>query len=190
MRLALDDLEKRPIAGVIERVQPIKEMLGQVEERLRNLSHQLHPAILDQWGLSASLDFLAEQVAQRSGILVRVDVAMNGRLSRELELSLYRVAQEALTNVTRHSQAKYVEVQLCDRKGRVYCQIKDDGIGFEPKTVLSGQSRNGGLGLALARERIEAQGGTLELDSAPGKGTRLQITIPKEKNFVDPVTAS
>jgi PAS domain S-box-containing protein len=190
MRLALDDLEKRPIAGVIERVQPIKEMLGQVEERLRNLSHQLHPAILDQWGLSASLDFLAEQVAQRSGILVRVDVVMNGRLSRELELSLYRVAQEALTNVTRHSQAKYVEVQLCDRKGRVYCQIKDDGIGFEPKTVLSGQSRNGGLGLALARERIEAQGGTLELDSAPGKGTRLQITIPKEKNFVDPVTAS
>jgi signal transduction histidine kinase len=190
MRLALDDLEKRPIAGVIERVQPIKEMLGQVEERLRNLSHQLHPAILDQWGLSASLDFLAEQVAQRSGILVRVDVVMNGRLSRELELSLYRVAQEALTNVTRHSQAKYVEVQLCDRKGRVYCQIKDDGIGFEPKTVLSGQSRNGGLGLALARERIEAQGGTIELDSAPGKGTRLQITTPKEKNFVDPVTAS
>lgn len=185
IRLALDDLENRPTAAMIAGLQPIKDMLGQVEDRLRNLSHELHPAILDIMGLQPSLDFLAEQVAHRTGIHVSVDAARDGRLAPALELCFYRVAQEALANITRHAQARHVAIQLGENDGLVQCRIQDDGIGFDPNAMIAGQfihNSRGGLGLTLARARIEALGGTLTLESVPGTGTRIQISIPKEKN--------
>lgn len=190
--LALEDLERRPVARIAEGLKPVKSLLDQFAERLRNLSHELHPAILDQLGLAPSLEILGDQIRQRTGIQVQVDAATNGRLSGALELCIYRVTQEALANIRRHAQAKHVEIQLAENEGWVHCRIQDDGVGFDPKETIAGQSMHGsrgpGLGLALARERIEALRGTLKLQSGPGRGTRLQISIPKEIINVYPAT--
>jgi len=182
VNIALDELAKDLAPAENERCERIKGLLGQIEGRLRNLSHELHPAMLDHLGLLPSLTFLSQQVTQRSGILVKIKEAMNGRLSPRLELALYRVVQEALTNLTRHSQAKKVDVRLCEDEGLVQCSVQDDGIGFDPKVILR-RSKNDrqGLGLAIARERVEAMGGVFQVHTAPGEGTKLYILIPKEE---------
>jgi signal transduction histidine kinase len=178
--IAVDELAKELAPAENERCERIKGLLGQVEGRLRNLSHELHPAMLDHLGLLPSLNFLTQQVSQRSGIVVKMKEAVNGRLSPCVELALYRVVQEALTNATRHSQAKTVDVRLFDDEGLVQCSVQDDGIGFDPKTI-SHQSENDrqGLGLAIARERVEAIGGIFQVHTAPGEGTKLYIVIPR-----------
>ena len=180
--IALDELAKELAPAENEKCERIKGLLGQIEGRLRNLSHELHPAMLDHLGLLPSLTFLSQQVTQRSGIPVKIKEAMNGRLSPRLELALYRVVQEALTNLTRHSQAKKVDVRLCEDEGMVQCSVQDDGIGFDPKAILR-RSKNDsqGLGLTIARERVEAMGGIFQVHTAPGEGTKLYILIPKEE---------
>ena len=180
--LAVDELAKDLAPAEIEKCERIKGLLDQIEDRLRNLSHDLHPAMLDDLGLLPSLNFLTQQVSQRAGIQVKLKEAMHGRLSPRLELVLYRVVQEALTNARRHSQAKKVDVRLCDDAGLVQCSVQDDGIGFDPKASLCRSKNNRqGLGLVIARERIEAMGGIFQVHTAPGEGTKLSILIPKEQ---------
>lgn len=159
-------------------LQKVKGLLDQIEAQLRRISHELRPTILDDLGLVPALEFLAEGVSSRSKVKIIVDSSIQGRLPASVETTLYRVVQEALNNVTKHSQATCATIHLQQEADMLSCSIHDNGVGFDPTAVLNGQRL--GLGLIVMRERMEAITGTLGITSHPGQGTILSLTIPLE----------
>ena len=158
--------------------------LEEVELELRRLSHELRPTLLDHLGLVPALRELAQGVSKRSGLAIQVHDATNGRLPATVETALYRIAQEAFTNAIRHSHATRVEVRVAHELSAVHCTITDNGVGFERVTLES--SRPGpGLGLAGMAERLSPLGGSLRIETSPGRGVRLDIHIPLEGSHAD-----
>ena len=161
------------------RLEEIRGLLDRVESELRRLSHELRPTMLDDLGLVPALQFLAEGVAKRTGVAVAVTGSTQGRLPSRVETTLYRIVQEALTNAARHAHATHVEVRIRREPQAIGCSVADDGVGFDAATVLAPAGRHG-LGLAGIRERLDPIGGTLQVTSAPGAGTRLSVSVPLE----------
>ncbi|MBI2884307.1 MAG: PAS domain S-box protein [Candidatus Methylomirabilis oxyfera] len=177
--IALEECARELPPTAQEQLQEVRGLLDQIEAQLRHLSHELRPTILDDLGLVPAMEFLAEGVSARTGLSVTVDGPTTGRLPLAIETALYRIVQEALTNVTKHAQATSVSVQVKRENRRLRCTIHDDGIGFDVSAVLA-QKGDRGLGLVGIRERLNAVGGRLQITSAPGQGTELAITIPLE----------
>jgi signal transduction histidine kinase len=167
-----------------QQVARIKELLKQVEKELRRYSHELRPTILDDLGWLAAIRFLAGSVAKRTGIPIRVRTKINGRLPGALETALYRIVQEALTNAMKHAKAKEIRIEVSKEKRGLCCRIQDDGVGFDLRGVQSSGKRRG-LGLIGIQERLNALGGILSIDSAPGCGTTLLIRLPVEVKDAD-----
>jgi len=178
VHLALADVARELPEPQKEQVGQIKELLNQVEKQLRRYSHELRPTILDDLGWIPAIRFLAEGVAKRANLNIQIKAAVSGRLPGPVEIALYRIVQEALTNAAKHSKASQVRIQI-GRKNRVFCcSIEDDGVGFDVRASRSNLKR--GLGLIGIQERLNGIGGTLSIDSAPGRGTRLLIKVPAE----------
>jgi two-component system, NarL family, sensor histidine kinase UhpB len=156
----------------------VETLLEQVEQQLRNFSHELRPTVLDDYGLVPALQTLAEKFSKRFGLPVNVDGKLNPRLTKSVEAAMYRVTQEALNNVARHAKASRVSIRLWRVPGEFHCYIRDDGVGFDPAAVAKG-SRNA-LGLLGMRERLTVLGGTLQIQSTPQQGTELRIFVPVE----------
>ena len=171
-----DDADKNQI-------QEIKHLLDSVEERWRDLSHELHPSMLDHLGLTATTEYLTSQIAKRTGLQINLSDYLNERLPATLELTLFRVVQEALNNIIRHAHARTVAIRITQQEDWIQCAIQDDGIGFDPAATARRYKLNGaGLGLVGMRERIEAISGSLEILSTPGEGTKLFISVRREKD--------
>ncbi len=162
------------------RMREIGTILDQVEKELRGLSHELRPTILDDLGLGPALESLAESTSTRAGLSIEVHHSQRERYSAKVETAAYRVIQEALTNIVKHAQAQHVEIRVSRVGKHLQFAVKDDGVGFDAPAVLAGAAR-GGLGLIGIRERLNAVGGTLQIDSAAGRGTTLRVRIPMEK---------
>ncbi|TMI78621.1 MAG: PAS domain S-box protein [Bacillati bacterium ANGP1] len=177
VHLALEEFAHGLPPGARAGLHAVRELLDQVQEELRRLSHELRPTILDDLGLLPALEFLADRVAKRSGLVITVQGSTEGRLAPPVETAFYRSVQEALTNTVRHAQATRVDVEIRRAEGTVRCSVRDDGIGFGVSTVLSRRGERG-LGLIGIRERADALGGTLAIKSAQGQGTELLIAIP------------
>lgn len=122
------------------------DLLDRIEEHLRRLSHELRPTILDDLGLFPAIEFLAQGVSRRMGLPITMEGSTEGRLPPLIETALYRIVQEALTNVTKHAQATRVTVRLQREVRKICCSIRDDGIGFDVPAVLA---RRGERGLGL-----------------------------------------
>jgi signal transduction histidine kinase len=162
---------------------PLDESVGIVDEalgRVRELSIELRPSLLDDLGLSAALRWYVDRYAQRSGIRAEVvnGFEEDGRLSRELETACFRIAQEALTNVARHAKASSVSVHLERSREKLLLTISDDGMGFDVEGLFSNASTVAALGLRGMEERALALGGEIEIESALQKGTRIRATFP------------
>jgi two-component system, NarL family, sensor histidine kinase DevS len=155
----------------------VRSHLDAIETQLRRLAHELRPTILDDLGLLPALQGLAHRVAERTGLCIHMDSALQGRLEPAVETALYRILQEGLTNITKHAAATHVDLQLWRDDERVHGLLRDDGRGFAVEP-MRGQTGPRGLGLLGIQERLEALGGTLQISSAPGQGTTLQITLP------------
>jgi two-component system sensor histidine kinase UhpB len=180
--ISLDQTAKRLPPGKKAQLAKAKELLDQVEDRLRSLSHELYPTMLEELGLVASLEYLAGQMSKRSGIRITVESQLNAGLSSLSELTVYRVVQEAINNTVRHARATRAHIRLLEDQKLVYCSIRDDGVGFDVEAVSMRTETDGArLGLAGMRERVAAIDGTLQILSAPGIGTDLHIGIPKRK---------
>lgn len=180
-RLAISGVGRDASPFIQERLREVRAILDKAESELRRLSHELRPIILDDLGLVPALQVLAEGIARRSGVVVQVDTCLEGRPLPSVETALYRIVQEALTNVVRHSRARNVRIQLArDAAAVLHCTVRDDGVGFDVITLLARKER-GGLGLIGIRERLNAVGGTFQIRSEPGWGTELRIEIPSEK---------
>jgi signal transduction histidine kinase len=135
---------------------------------------------LAQFGLVASLEYLAGQMSKRSGVSMTVDGQLQAPLSSLSALTLYRVVQEAINNTLRHARATKVHIRLLEDQKSIYCSIRDDGIGFNVEAVSRRVEKDTvTLGLDGMRERVSAVNGTLQFLSAPGLGTELHIGIPK-----------
>jgi signal transduction histidine kinase len=179
VHLALAELRSDLPKQQKQQLTRVQEMLEQVEEQLRRYSHELRPAILDDLGWMPAIRSLADRVYKRSGLPVEVETSVKGRLPEPHETVLYRVVQEALANATKHSNAKRVRISIQHKGPMLSCSVHDDGVGFNHQKLQSGRKRMG-LGLVAMRERLNAIGGTLSIESAPGRGTRILIQIPRE----------
>jgi signal transduction histidine kinase len=184
VHLALEEAVAGLPPRLRERFHQVRDHLDAIESQLRRLSHELRPTILDDLGLLPALQAFTEGVAARTGLRIRVDSSIEGRLAPAVETALYRIMQEGLTNVTKHAAATHIQLQLWRDARMVHGLLHDDGAGFAVDRVLN-QKGSRGLGLLGIQERLEALGGTLQITSAPGQGTTLQITLP-----VDPGEAS
>jgi signal transduction histidine kinase len=167
--LELDRAEGRRIADCVE-------LVNEAISNVRELSQLLHPTILDDFGLDAAVRWLAERFTQRTGIEVEYEPEFHGRLCDDAETHLYRISQEALTNVARHSGAKHVRIELRERGGSVELIISDDGQGLP-----AGAPEEQGMGLVGMRARARSAGGELLLHSTKGKGLRIEARLPARK---------
>lgn len=160
-----------------QKVGAIQGLLDQVEHQIRKFSHELRPAILDDLGWLPALQFLAGAVSKRVNLPINIRSRVKARLPAQIEVALYRIVQEALSNVVKHSKAKSVEISVRVEGQTLCCIVRDDGAGFD---LRSTQVRNdgGGLGLLGIRERLNALGGVLKIASKRKHGTRLDIRIP------------
>src|SRR5262249_18949136 len=176
--LAVDEIAHEAPPGVRQRLETLHALLDEVYEELRRLSHELRPPMLDELGLVPTVEFLAEGMAKRSGLPITVDGTVGGRLAPAVEIAVCRIGQSALTNVTKHAQARQAHVLVQLVAGTLVCQVRDDGIGFDP---AASQACPRGLGLVGMRERLEALGGELCIESAPDRGTVVTARVPLER---------
>ena len=155
-------------------------MLGQAASEVERISRHLRPSVLDELGLVAVLRDTSTEFAQRMGVALELAcVKLTARLPADVELTFYRILQEALRNVEQHARARHVTVRLTKQGGGVQLVIRDDGIGFDPKKNYPiTQNGKSGLGLLSMRERSSYVGGVLNIKSTPGKGTTIQAEIP------------
>lgn len=153
----------------------IDDCLGVVEQtitRIRDRALDLRPALLDDLGLSAALDWLCQQQAQRSGVEVRLMVPPLPTFGAELATTAYRVVQEALTNAFKHAAARRIDVTLSLADDLLRIVIEDDGLGFNT------QRASAGIGLPGMRERVAALDGRVNIASAPNYGTKIHVELP------------
>jgi signal transduction histidine kinase len=159
------------------------KLLDQAMAETRTISHLLHPPLLDETGFGSAAKWYVEGFAKRSGVQTGLDMPEDlGRLPSSLELALFRVLQESLTNVHRHSKSKKADVSLRLSEDKVVLRVRDYGKGI-PADVLDRFRRNsahGGVGLAGMRERIHELGGQLEMDS-DSRGTQVVATLPRSE---------
>jgi signal transduction histidine kinase len=162
-----------------DRLVEARQLTVRTIEELHRLIFDLRPSVLDDLGLVSAIRWYAERHLKPRGIAVRCEFSGFGsRLMPELETALFRVVQEAITNIAKHSGADTVLIQCLQRDDRISIEIEDDGKGFLPASLPPPAARERGLGLMGMRERVELFGGTLELDSAPGSGTRIAVSVP------------
>ncbi len=157
------------------RVEDCRLLVDRAIQDVREMSQLLRPTILDDFGLDAALRSLTESFAQRTGIQVSYRSELDGRrLPEQAETHLFRIAQEALTNVARHAQATTARIELLSHGEEVSLRIRDNGHGFE----VTGPRKRGGLGLAGMETRARGCGGRLSLESTAGKGSSIEVTCP------------
>lgn len=161
-------------------IDELRELTAQTLEAVRKLAVELRPATLDDLGLLAALEAYTESYGSRMPVRVGFNARGfadgDGRLPPQIELVLYRVVQEALTNVAKHANANEVRVELTRGPGEVVAAVSDDGNGFSVEDMM--RSRERGLGLFGMQERLALVRGQLVIDSAPGRGTRVNARVP------------
>ncbi len=151
----------------------LRELVVSTLQDVRRLAVELRPKALDDFGLVPAIERLVETFREHTGLEVHLEPQLGAeRLPSDVETTLYRITQEALTNVVKHAQARHVSIVLTRREGSVAAVIEDDGRG------LGSGDDSSGLGLLGMRERIALVGGRLEVESSPGSGTTLSIEVP------------
>ncbi|HST34917.1 MAG TPA: ATP-binding protein [Solirubrobacteraceae bacterium] len=167
-----------------EAVDMVLDGLGNEIDGLRHLITELRPAALDELGLAAALEALARRAQAIDGLDVQVQVELGQedgrRLDAELESTVYRIVQEALTNVSRHAEATKAVVSVTESGGVISASVTDDGKGLPGAERLGprGDGLEGGFGMGGMRERAELVGGELEFGPAPERGTRVRLVVP------------
>lgn len=177
VRYALDNARRRLDRGDAAAGAPLAkgiESLADAISEVRRISRDLRPAVLDDLGLGPALRMLAEEFGQRTGVEVDYStVVFRNRLDNDAKIALYRIAQEALTNIERHANATHVSIDLRGHRRGATLRISDNGCGFSPD-----DKRAQGLGLRNMQERMEQLGGRFHMRPALGKGVTIEVVAP------------
>ncbi len=174
----VEDLVPDSMPEIQDRLHHIKDLAQSTLKEVHMMATRLRPSVLDDLGLPAALRSYVLEFSENTGIRVDLTMPANSeRLHPELEMVLYRVIQEALTNVARHSGADLCHVALDKRGRKLHCMISDNGCGFDPETVFR-SSRGSGLGLNGMKERIKLVEGSLTFDSRRNEGSIILVEVP------------
>ena len=182
-RVQLAQLQLEPVQTVPDprnsELDEIADLTEETIQNLRRLTRDLRPIYLEDLGLVPALEMLAREASQVMGIPVSFQrLGTERRLDANAELALYRIAQEALNNISRHAGAKNASLVLEYSSETVTLQVNDDGVGFALPKNLSNYAANGHFGLVGLYERAGILGAILVINTAPGKGTNLTVTLP------------
>jgi signal transduction histidine kinase len=173
-RLIISDTE-----GAINQLNLTRDLITETTDRMYELILALRPSTLDDLGLVTALQSHAERFLNGSGITFELNAdGLTKRLEPEIEIALYRIYQEALNNVRRHSGAKKVSISITRKGGFLESEIQDDGRGFDSRRIDSNDDSPHGLGLLGIKERVNQLGGSLDIIAEPGKGTILHLRLP------------
>jgi signal transduction histidine kinase len=180
VKINLQALQRREdMAGVEPYLKDSVDVVEHALQQVRNLSLDLRPSLLDDLGLVATLRWYVDRQAQRGSFAAQlVTDPLEIHLPPELETTCFRVVQEALTNIMRHSHAQNVCVELHQREAELVLRVCDDGVGFDVQAALENATGGGSLGLLGIQERIWQVGGQIAIQSALGGGTDIQARLP------------
>ncbi|MGA8142939.1 MAG: PAS domain S-box protein [Candidatus Acidiferrales bacterium] len=175
----VDDLIPKANNRARKLIQSTAEIADEIISQVRTISHLLHPPLLDEAGLSPAVRWYARGFAERSGIATRVELDEDfGRLPHETELAVFRIVQEALTNVHRHSGSPDAIIRVKRDEGNVCVEVEDHGRGMALSSKTGGSEVRLGVGTAGMRERVTQLSGIFEIRSAPGNGTTVCVNLP------------
>ena len=167
-----------PDPALLAELEYVKKIVEETLEKVRDQSQMFRPGVLDDFGLDQTLEWFTRQFSRQAGIPVHFNGALAiGRFPPEESIHVYRIVQEALNNVARHSRATEAWVEMEERERELCLEIRDNGVGFEVGNPAE-RSPHDGIGLMGMRERAEHLNGTLEVQSSPGKGTAVNVRIP------------
>ncbi len=165
-----------------EKILETSDIIHKAITETRTLTYDLSPPILYELGLVPAIKWQLDQIKAASNIKSEVtDINSNGSLSKDIEVVLYRIVKELLSNIVKHSEANFVSVEAFTENQDYFLVVKDNGKGFDYQPKIN-VSRKGGFGLLSIKERLASFGGKLEIDSKKGKGTKAIISIPILKN--------
>jgi PAS domain S-box-containing protein len=161
--------------------ETIQDMVQQLHREIRTASYLLHPPLLDENGLSSALTWYVQGLGERSGLQINLEISEKfGRLPRDMELVIFRLIQECLTNIHRHSGSKIAFIRIARDDGRIAVEIRDTGKGMSPERLTEIQSGGSGVGIRGMKERLRQFAGEMKMDS-DSSGTRIFVTIPLAK---------
>ncbi len=163
----------------------MRSEVRQLSDELRQVCADLRPPMLDTLGLSSAIRSLASEWSEQTGIITQLNLCPDSVLKSlpgEITVNIYRVAQEALSNISKHAKAKNVRLSISSTENQIIMEIEDDGIGFEAPDTLHGFTAQSHFGLAGMRERIDLIGGEWSLRSSPGKGTTVRVVLSANEN--------
>jgi signal transduction histidine kinase len=174
-------LEIDSVSEIQGRLAGMNELAQRTLDSVHKLIFDLRPTMLDHLGLVPALRWFAESRLKSKRVRVTVEeTSARRRLPAEMETALFRVVQEAITNIARHAAARNVCVLFHYSEKETTVTVEDDGIGFEPDSLSISPDQGRGLGLLGMEERLELLGGELQIDSTPGYGTQIHIRVPLE----------
>ncbi len=151
----------------------------ELNQEIRTTSYLLHPPLLDEIGLRAALDWYVEGLKERAGLVVELDIHADfGRISRGVELAIFRIVQECLTNIHRHSGSKTARIRIAREDASIVVEVHDAGCGIEEAHLAEIQAKGTGVGLRGMRERVRQLSGDIRIESRPGLGTTIVATVP------------
>jgi signal transduction histidine kinase len=174
---ALDFLKEDPRLAVDE-IEEVQQRAKDCLRELREIMANLRPTSLDILGLRETITRYAEQFEEEYAISTTVDLKGLESIPASVELTIFRILQEELTNVRKHSNAESVNIRTETSQGDLILTVEDDGIGFDPHMLAAEQESGEHLGIMAMRERVELLGGELAINSLPGMGTRITVRIP------------
>lgn len=165
-------IRNRDVDGLAAKAAEVKKLIENSISVVRNMALLLRPSMLDDLGLVPALEWQAREVSKRTGVWVNVEAeGVSEDLAEGHKTCVYRIVQEALHNCVQHAEARHVKVAVRQQADRILLSIEDDGKGFRVE-------RERGMGLIGIEERVGHVGGRLEVESAPGRGTSLRVTLP------------
>lgn len=185
LAVELDILAQKPpeiAAQLAARLRKLTKRVRELSSYVHDLSHQLHPAKLEQLGLAGAIRGLCGELGHNYGLEIAYsDLRLPRAVPEEIALCVYRIAQEGLRNVVKHSGARHASVELSCTNQVIFLRIADNGSGFDP-AALNGHE---GLGLISMRERLRLVGGFMNMESRPGRGMRIEVSIPLSESAAD-----
>ncbi len=167
-----------------------QQLVQQLNQEIRTMSYLLHPPLLDETGLSEAVRWYIQGLTERNGLDIKLNIADDfGRLSREMELVMFRLVQECLTNIHRHSNSKSAMIRMAREGETVFLKVQDEGKGISPERLAEIQAKGSGVGITGMRERVRQFGGYMNIESNH-KGTTISFTLPlMESASAKPVSA-
>ena len=186
----------RKAPGLALDAEMIQETVQQLHREIRTASYLLHPPLLDENGLASALSWYIEGLIQRSGLDIKLSIADDfGRLPADMELMVFRIVQEALTNIHRHSGSNNAVIRVTQEADSILVDVQDTGKGISPEKLADIQSHGSGVGIRGMQERLRQFRGNIKIESG-SSGTRVLVTIPipastqaEQEETIDPVQA-